>query len=127
MWAWMGALGVTPEAGLVSPAYGVYRFDQSQLLPGFYDLFLRTKGYVAEMTRYSKGVWSSRLRLYPDSFLALSIPVPPISEQRAIVTRLKTVEFTRRMQAANEKLHGYRQALITAAVTGKIDVSKAAA
>lgn len=127
MWAWMGALGVAPQAGIVSPAYGVYRLDRSQLVPEFYDLFLRTRGYVAEMTRYSKGVWSSRLRLYPDSFLALWIPVPPKGEQEAIVNRLKTVEFTRRMHAADELLHQYRQALITAAVTGQLDIPAEAA
>jgi type I restriction enzyme S subunit len=127
MWAWMGALGIAPEDGIVSPAYGVYRLDKSQLLPDFYDLFLRTKGYVAEMTRESKGVWSSRLRLYPDSFLALSIPVPPMREQVEIVDRLKSVEFTRRLRAADDLLQQYRHALIAAAVTGSARQARGAA
>lgn len=72
MWAWMGALGVSRNPGIVSPAYGVYRFTAPDVEPRYFDALFRTPAYVAEMTRYSTGVWTSRLRLYPDSFLGLS-------------------------------------------------------
>ncbi|MFO0666764.1 MAG: restriction endonuclease subunit S [Polyangiaceae bacterium] len=61
-----------------------------------------------------------------------AFPVPPLAEQEAIAQMVGA--NTRRLDAAvaaieshNEKLREYRQALITAAVTGKIDVSKEAA
>ncbi len=89
MWAWMGALGVARQPGLVSPAYGVYspRSD-APFNPAFYDYLYRSTPYVMEMTRLSRGIWSSRLRLYPDVFLRMAIPVPPPEEQRAIADYL---------------------------------------
>lgn len=88
MWAWMGALGVSRHSGIVSPAYGVYRFRSDDVFPDYFDLLYRTPEYVCEMTRNSKGVWTSRLRLYPESFLALSAPLPPKHEQQEIVKLL---------------------------------------
>ncbi|MEU2115589.1 restriction endonuclease subunit S [Streptomyces sp. NPDC016459] len=89
MWAWMGALGVSKQAGIVSPAYGVYRpRPNAAFCPGFYDYLYRSTPYVMEMTRLSRGIWSSRLRIYPDVFLRMAIPVPPLEEQRAIADYL---------------------------------------
>ncbi len=130
LWAWMGALGFSKYDGIVSPAYGVYRFTSDGLLSDYFDLLYRTPEYVCEMTRYSKGVWSSRLRLYPESFLALGVPVPPLDEQKEIVRTLEEeLEPERRLQEkirqSNSLLLERRQALITAAVTGQIDVTTA--
>lgn len=130
LWAWMGALGVARHGGIVSPAYGVYRFTSDQILPDYFDLLYRTPEYVCEMTRYSKGVWHSRLRLYPEAFLGLSAPVPPRREQEQIVEAIeRELEPGARLQRAigrsNTLLSERRTALITAAVTGQFDVSTA--
>ncbi|MBS0446731.1 MAG: restriction endonuclease subunit S [Proteobacteria bacterium] len=86
MWAWMGALGVSRHAGIVSPAYGVYRpIATERLLPAFADYLLRTPLYAAEYQRRSTGVNSSRLRLYPEQFLRIPVLLPPMAEQTAIV------------------------------------------
>src|SRR5690606_36229745 len=120
----MGALGVSKYRGMVSAAYGVYRFTDEGDNPAYFDYVYRTPEYVTEMTRYSKGVWSSRLRLYPVSFLALSVPRPPRSEQDEIVDSLRRrMEPEDRLVAKAEislkLLAERRQALITAAVTGQ--------
>lgn len=89
MWAWMGALGIAKQAGIVSPAYGVYSpRPAAPFEPRFYDYVYRSDLYVMEMTRLSRGIWSSRLRLYPDVFLSMAVPVPPLNEQRAIADYL---------------------------------------
>lgn len=89
MWAWMGALGVARQSGIVSPAYGVYSpRPDAPFNPAFYDYLYRSTPYVMEMTRLSRGIWSSRLRLYPDVFLRMGIPVPPPEEQRTIADYL---------------------------------------
>jgi len=134
MWAWMGALGVSRDEGIVSPAYGVYRFMRpgTEIDPAYFDYLYRTSAYVTEMTRHSRGIWSSRLRLYPESFLRLSAVVPPIDEQRRIADYLH--EQTGQIDALIEKTERFielsrerRAALITAAVTGQIDVRTAGA
>jgi len=60
--------------------------------------------------------------IYPASF-----PSPPLREQRAIVNHLdretaKIDRMIKKVEEATERLQEYRTALITAAVTGKIDV-----
>ena len=56
MWAWMGAAGVSTHHGIVSPSYGVYQIDQTTVLPGYFDVLVRTPAYICEMTRFSRGV-----------------------------------------------------------------------
>ena len=63
LWAWMGAMGVVPVHGIVSPAYHVYE-PGSRLDPAYVDALVRITVFAQEATRFSKGVWSSRLRLY---------------------------------------------------------------
>src|SRR5262249_45529065 len=83
LWAWMGAMGVSPVDGIVSPAYNVYE-PSERLEPGYVDALVRLPVFAEEVTRYSKGVWSSRLRLYPESFFEVYLPLPPRDEQREI-------------------------------------------
>jgi type I restriction enzyme, S subunit len=130
LWAWMGALGVSRYSGILSPAYGVYRMTADVVDGRYLDLLVRTPEYVAEMTRFSRGVWTSRLRLYPESFLSLSVPDPPLEEQRQIIERIasETTEQEQlklKLESFANALAERRQALITAAVTGQIDVTTA--
>ncbi|WP_420609451.1 restriction endonuclease subunit S [Candidatus Poriferisodalis sp.] len=131
MWAWMGAAGTASEAGLVSPSYNVYVPDSQFVLPEFLDMAYRSRRYVVGMTSESRGIWSSRLRLYPQHFLSLVTVVPPMNEQQAIVAYVADIEDrVKRMASAVrdaiERLGEYRMALVSAAVTGKIDVRRSA-
>lgn len=129
LWAWMGAMGVSPVHGIVSPAYNVYvpgeRFD-----PAYVDALVRIRVFAEEATRFSKGVWSSRLRLYPEGFFEIRMPVPPLDEQRAIVGHIafETAKLEALSRAAERTiglLRERRAALIAAAVTGQIKVAGA--
>jgi len=130
LWAWMGAMGTARVDGIVSPAYNVYT-PGSRLIPDYVDALVRIPVFTQEVTRYSKGVWSSRLRLYPEGFFQTHWPVPPVEEQREIVRHIAT-ETTKidRLRAATEHsitlLKERRGALIAAAVTGQIDIPEAA-
>ncbi|WP_345889038.1 restriction endonuclease subunit S [Shewanella algae] len=124
LWAWMGAMGISPLAGIVSPDYHVYT-SKGELLPAYVDLLCRSLPFVAEVSRWSKGVWSSRLRLYPENFFEMRLPVPPHDEQAAIGRAVE--EDQRKANALRESLQlsitlakERRAALITAAVTGQI-------
>ncbi|HEX5159605.1 MAG TPA: restriction endonuclease subunit S [Ktedonobacterales bacterium] len=130
MWAWMGAVGVARQAGVVSPSYNVYRVREEhrhEYSSEYLNLLYRISAYVCEMTRFSQGVWESRLRLYPDAFFELHTITPPIEEQQVIVQycseQVKRMEaFSQRLTNSIEKLKEYRAAVIAAAVTGQFDV-----
>jgi type I restriction enzyme S subunit len=123
MWAWMGALGISNDTGIVSPAYGVYRSLLSDRFdPRFADLFLRSPFCVAEYQRRSTGVNSSRLRLYPEQFLGMPLVVPPADDQVCIVRFLdwanrrleSTIRAKRKIVAL---LNEQEQSIIHRAVT----------
>lgn len=130
MWAWMGALGVSPIDGLVSPSYNAYRLrNQTICLPRYYDYLCRIPEHVVYIKAHSTGVWESRLRLYPETFLDMRTCFPPVEEQRDIVAFLdrETVRIDAllaKTQRSIDLLRERRSALITAAVTGKIDIRK---
>ena len=133
MWAWMAALGVARQAGIVSPSYAVYRpHRSSRLLDEYIDLLLRTATYKSEYIYRSTGIRSSRLRLYPEEFLRIKLLCPRPDEQHAIVVFVnKELTMTRRsidlLDDQLALLHEYRTCLIADVVTGKLDVREAAA
>ena len=127
MWAWMGALGISTFDGIVSPSYNVYQLKSSEYLPRYYDYLYRTPNHVTEIIRWSKGIWHSRWRLYPDAFFSMFTITPPFREQAQIVNFLdcKTEQIDELIATERRKielLKEYRQSLISEAVTGKIDV-----
>lgn len=128
LWGWMGALGASGLHGIVSPAYGTYRAIHPERTDmRFFDYLYRSSPYVGLIGANSRGVWSSRLRIYPETFLAMPVDVPPRDEQSRIADQLDVI--TARIDALTAEcrelitlLKERRAALITAAVTGKIDV-----
>ena len=127
MWAWMGAMGVSPHDGLISPSYGVYRPLKKYYEDEYLDLIIRSKAFIAEATRRSKGIHSSRLRLYPDAFLDILFPVPSLEEQTKILSEYKkTTSKENKLVELNTKsielLKQFRTSLITEAVTGQLDI-----
>jgi type I restriction enzyme S subunit len=75
----------------------------------------------------SKGITSSRLRLYPEGFLNLKFLKPPKDEQQHIVNWLKNATaslgaaITRNYKEI-DLIREYRTRLISDVVTGKMDV-----
>ncbi len=127
LWAWMGAMGVSFQPGIVSPSYHVYR-PQGEYHPVYLDYLVRIPIFAEEAIRYSKGVWISRLRLYPEEFFQILLPVPPLEEQYKIGKYL--MEKTKKLDnlsIATKKtmdlLQERRTSLITAAVTGQLKIS----
>lgn len=130
MRAWQGAFGTVTVDGLVSPAYVVAE-PKAEFRTKFIELQLRTASGAEEVRRYSKGIADFRQRLYWEHFRNIKVCLPPLDEQDAIIAHIES-EQTRLglLKAKTEKsielLREHRSALITAAVTGKIDVRNAA-
>jgi len=127
MWAWMAALGVANQTGIVSPSYGVYRpLDGQTFAPNYLDHLLRTNSYVSEYFCRSTGIRASRLRLYPDDFLDILIARPPREEQETMVAYLRAEDrriarLIRTKQQLIELLNEQKQAIIHRAVTCGLD------
>ncbi|MCC5845879.1 MAG: restriction endonuclease subunit S [Verrucomicrobia bacterium] len=80
----------------------------------------------------SDGGGSTKGAITCEQIGTMSIPLPPIPEQAAIAAYLdeetaKLDALVTKVETAIERLQEYRSALITAAVTGKMDVRAAAA
>lgn len=126
MRAWQGGFGTVAVPGMVSAAYIVAR-PRTSTRTAFIELLLRTPYAVEEIRRHSRGVTDFRLRLYWESFKEIKVALPPLDEQSTILgfieaerTKLNTLisESERAIALLKER----RAALISAAVTGKIDV-----
>jgi len=132
MWAWMGALGVAKVEGVVSPAYAVYRARVPDLVvPQYADFLLRSATYVANYKSRSTGIRPSRLRLYPDQFLATPVLVPPVREQICLVRSIRAAILG--VERTAERCHGevgllqeFRTRLTSDVVTGQLDVREVA-
>ncbi|UWS02844.1 restriction endonuclease subunit S [Phaeobacter inhibens] len=130
MRAWQGAFGAVAVSGLVSPAYVVAR-PIAEFRTKFLEHLLHTKSAAEEIRRYSRGIADFRMRLYWEYFRDIRVCLPPLSEQDEILSHID--RETARIEGLIEKtersialLKEKRAALITAAVTGKIDVRAAA-
>lgn len=127
MWAWMGALGTSNEDGICSPAYGVYKPRKCKpYYHRYFDYLYRIPASIMEMTRYSKGIVSSRLRLYPKDFFQIQTALPNYDTQKAIADYLdtKTAQFDRKIELLNEKANQYyclKQSLINETLTHGLD------
>ncbi len=129
MWAWMGALGVSDRAGIVSSAYNIYRqISLHTFNPIYLEWLLKTIGYIEHYNKISTGLHSSRLRFYSRMFFDMEIGFPERKEQNKIVEHVE--EQSLKIDKAIElqglqikKLREYRTTLINNAVTGKIKVA----
>ena len=97
----------------------------SRLLTEYLFRILSSEMFVAYFTPDTTGV--SVPHLSPDQICDFVIPIPPLAEQRAIVAHLdekcgKIDQLKAKAERGIELLKERRSALISAAVTGKIDV-----
>lgn len=130
MKAWQGSLGISIHKGIVSPDYLVARITTANVHREFLHYLLRSPRFTAEYAIRSKGIRPSQWRLYWEDLAQVRIPIVPLQKQIGIVRRLKHEDawvegslsaIHRRLDLLAERW----QALITAVVTGQIDVSTA--
>ena len=126
MRAWQGGFGTVTVLGMVSPAYVVAR-PKAQINTKFIERLLRTPRAIEELRRHSHGVTDFRLRLYWEEFKSIKVALPPAREQHEILQFVerecsKFDTLTAESQTAISLLQERRAALISAAVTGKVDV-----
>lgn len=130
MWLWAGAIGVSEYYGVISPSYNIYRQKKDAYNSKYLDYLLRIPPIVQLFASLSTGIRASRLRLYPEQFLNIYYPLPPLDEQAEIVAYLQEeiVEvdnlITKKEQFLTE-LESYKKSMIYEYVTGKKEVPQA--
>ena len=73
------------DAGIVSPAYGIWNIDQERILPEFLEYALRCGRALSYYTANLRGSTARRRSLPKPVLLAYTVPLPSISEQRFIL------------------------------------------
>ena len=129
--AWRGSVGVSQYKGIVSPAYIVLSLNDCWN-PVYANYLLRTKLMVSQYLIFSKGVGTIQRNLYWPELKKVSVILPPLPEQTAIVAYLAkaTADIDADIARADrevELLEEYRARLVADVVTGKLDVREAAA
>ncbi|REK75498.1 restriction endonuclease subunit S [Rhodococcus erythropolis] len=130
MKAWQGSVGISWHRGIISPDYYVYKPVHDQC-NSYLNYLFRCQRYTAGYGRLSTGVRPSQWSITPGDHLGLEALLPPAAEQGAIAEFLddrcvKIDVLISKSTQMIDTLREYRSALITDAVTGKIDVRGAA-
>ena len=128
---WQGSVGVAPIDGLVSPAYVVVR-PLFRVDSRYFEKLFRTRVYMTEVDKHSRGIVKDRNRLYWEDFKQMASPCPSQGEQASIArfldkTSSKIDSSIVRAQRQIDLLREYRTRLIADVVTGKVDVREVAA
>lgn len=130
MKAWQGSMGISDYRGITSPDY-VVMTPKLDVNPRYLHHYLRARPMPWVYRQISNGIRTDQWRLEPEKFLDLPIFLPSQEEQATIADAIDR-ETTRIDGLIHETEHSIallkekRAALITAAVTGKIDVRNAA-
>lgn len=124
MKAWQGSYGVSKYEGIVSPAY--YTCKLKGVNKDFFNMAIRSKVYVSFFAQYSKGIRVGQWDLSTIALKEIPFFLPPLPEQRAIVSYLD-VKCAKcdKLIAGNEKqitlLQELKQRIIADAVTRGIN------
>jgi len=124
---WQGAVGTAPVDGLVSPAYVVAK-PLPEVDSRYYAYLFRTRAYMNEVNKFSRGIVTDRNRLYWDEFRNMSSTFPPRAEQTAIADFLDhhasiVARFIRTKRQQIEVLNEQRLAMMRQFVARGIDES----
>lgn len=85
-----GAMGLIPpelDEAVVTNDFLLYNINEQRLYPRYFDYITSTSQFVNECIKASKGT-TNRVRLKPEMFLEIEIPLPSLKEQKRIVAML---------------------------------------
>lgn len=91
------------DAGIVSPAYGIWDVDQSKIHPEFLEWALRSARALDYYRAKLRGSTARRRSLPTETFLKFTLPLPSISEQMHIldiIHKLQVMLRSRQQQLA---------------------------
>jgi type I restriction enzyme, S subunit len=97
LFAWKGAFAIADhsiDGCIVSDKFPTYRADEEQVDDRWLRYYFQTPGPAQQAAALSKGAAAiSKLTLNPPQFWELTVPLPPIPEQRRILKRIEALEM----------------------------------
>ena len=97
------------------------------LVPDFLAYFMTIKGFRNQISLAAEGASSSMQSISKEDYLSINCILPPIKEQQEIIKHIEEMQskfndLVENAEQAIQLMQERRTALISAAVTGKIDV-----
>jgi type I restriction enzyme, S subunit len=86
-----GAIGLVPaelDGAIVTNDFWAFDVNNDVAEPRFLDFYFGTKQFVENCQRASEGT-TNRVRIQPDRFLQIEVPLPPVPEQCRIIARIE--------------------------------------
>ena len=125
----IGRCAILPEdaeRGILHPCLMRIQVDQRKVSARFLEILIQDGDFILEQLRLLSNATTIDV-IYSDTLKEVSIVVPPLKDQDLIVrfTERETAridELMAKVRDAIDSLKEFRTALISAAVTGKIDV-----
>jgi type I restriction enzyme S subunit len=129
--AHLGVFALANQAGVISPDYSVFR-KRAAISMEYYESVLKSSACRRELRIRAKGLVEGFWRLYTDDFYDIRLPVPPLDEQREIMSAVSAETASLNTAIARTEreialMQEYRTRLTADIVTGKLDVREAAA
>lgn len=128
-----GAVDISKYFGAVSPVYYTLYSSDSIYMASYYNLLFQTKpfqnnllglgnGIMMKQTESSGKLNTIRMRIPISKLITLCLPVPPVNEQKAVITYLNEKvahidNIIDKTKQTIEEYKKYKQSLITEAVT----------
>ena len=102
IWAKKGAIGIVPPEGdgaLCTSHFFLFDIEESKVLPGYIGWLLRANFFEPQLNAEARGT-TGYAAIRPKQFLSTEIPLPPLTEQQTLVTRLEALtDKTRQVEA----------------------------
>src|SRR6266498_1775683 len=93
IWAKKGAIGIVPpegEGALVTSHFFLFDIDKTKIEPTFIGWFLKRNYFAETLDAHAHGT-TGYAAVRPKQFLALEIPLPPLTEQHRIVAHIESL------------------------------------
>jgi type I restriction enzyme S subunit len=88
-----GAIGIVPpelDGAIVTNDFWAFAVNLELVIPAFLDAYFGTAEFVDACKVASEGT-TNRIRLQPELFLKVEVPLPSLNEQRRIVSRIEEI------------------------------------